>query len=129
MGFAFYDTKIVSVIVSDPGADDIQMHLFKATETMQIVTAYAISSETMGAGTAPQLALLNYGTGGTANEGTIALNVAGTANPLTANTPAAFTLADADLEDGEWVVLDSQEINDWSGGLVTITFELRPGKS
>ena len=129
MSFAFYDNKIVSVIISDPGADDTQVHLFRAPEVVQIVKAYAVSSATMGAGTAPQLALHNYGTGGTAVEGTIALNVAGTASPLTANTPAAFTLADADLEAGEWVVLDVQEINDWSGGLVTLEFELRPGKS
>lgn len=127
-GFAYYDNKVISIVVSDPGADDTQVHLFRAPEAMQIVSAYAITTEDMGAGTAPQLALHNYGTAGTAVGGTIAANVAGTANPLSANEPAAFTLADPDLEAGEWVVLDVQEINDWSGGLVTLNFQVRPGK-
>lgn len=131
MSFAFYDQKVVTVSFGDPGGDDVQLLLYKAPEAMQVVSAVLQASTAHAAGTAGEFALHNYGTGGTAVEGTVAVAIGGTAEAtrIAANTPEAWTISDATLEVGEYLYLDYQETGDYPGGLTSVVLTLRPGKA
>ena len=105
-------------------------HIMKAPEAadgggIKILRAYHITGTAHGAGTAYALSLLNYGTAGTAVEGTIG-TVGGTADPISADVPTAFTLTAAQqiIDAGEWVVLLKDETNsqDPARGSVVIEY-------
>jgi hypothetical protein len=115
---------------NDFQGDDVQMWLFRAPVAadgggIRISAAFYITGAAMGAGTAHTLSLFNYGTAGTAVEGTIG-TVGGTAAPVSADTPTAFTLTAAQqlIDAGEWIVLDKQETNssDPTRGMVVIEY-------
>lgn len=115
--FGSDNIKSMSVAVQDPGADDRQIFLWRAPAACEILRAYAITDATQGAGTAGSLALHIYSSAGTpALAGTVAAAVGGTAAPLTADVPSAYTISEGTLAAGQWLVADYQEDNDWSGG-------------
>lgn len=122
-----YDNQYAfTVVVGDPGADNKKIHLFKAPLHCTILAANLVVQDAQGAGSAGAFALLNYGTPGTAEKatgGTIAAALGGTAvaSRIAAATPAAYTLSNAELAAGEWVVLDYQETGDFVEANVAIT--------
>lgn len=115
-------------IETDPAAADI-FHIMKAPSALTILDAYMTSENALGAGTAITLSLLNYGTSGTAAEGTIAV---ANGTGLAANVPLAATLTAAQqyVDSGEWLVLDYAETGGgWqSGDRVTLHFNYVLGK-
>jgi len=128
------DVKVISYqlanTANDWQGDTVVGHVFKAPEAadgggIYILRAYYIDQAAHGAGTAFILRLVNYGTAGTLSEGTIG-TVGGTADPVAAGVPEAFTLTAAQqyVDAGEWVVLEKDETNssDPTRGCVVIEY-------
>lgn len=120
--FGYDNKKHASFLLTDPGADNKQIRLFKADTAIEITAVSVVSRDAQGAGSAGNFTLLNYGTSGTAVAGTITTAVGGTASAdrLAAGVPSAATVSDGTLSSGQWVVLDYQETGDWVEGLVTV---------
>lgn len=123
--FGSNTVQSMSVIVGDPAADNKQIPLWRAPVAAEILRAYVTVQNAQGSGSAGTFALLNYGTGGTAVSGTVAAGKGGTAVAarLSALTPTAYTLTDGTLAAGEWLVLDYQEVGDFTEGNVAINFD------
>lgn len=107
-------------------------HIFKAPAAadgggIKILRAYVVDAAATSSGTAYTLSLYNYGTAGSSVEGTIG-TVGGTADPLSASTPKAFTLTAAQtiIDAGEWIVLGKAETNssDPTRGCVVIEYQM-----
>jgi hypothetical protein len=125
MAFGSDIVHSVTVIVGDPGADNKQIHLWRAPVAAEIKRAYIAVQNAQGAGSAGAFALHNFGTGGTAVGGTVAAALGGTATAsrLSAATPSAYTISEGTMAAGEWLVLDYQETGDWVEQQVAITFD------
>lgn len=94
---------------------------------VKIIDAYIVDQTGTTAGTAFEIELLNYGTTGTVNGGTIG-SVGGTADPLTANTPKQFTLtATPDLNAGEWLFVNKKETNSSDPDQATLVVQYADG--
>lgn len=125
---------IVALSTTDLAGDDVQMHVLRAPNAgdgggLTILRAYAVNEAATTSGTAFSLALHNYGTAGTAikaSGGTVAAAIGGTADVFVAGVPKAFTLSNAFLAAGEWLVLDKQEDNssDPTRGVLVIDYLL-----
>jgi hypothetical protein len=98
----------VLTIDADPGGTDEIFYRFKAPRDLTILNAYMVSEQTQNAGTAVGLRLENWGTAGTAVEGTVTTQLGGTAtnSRLTARTPASATIDSTQdyIEQGAWLV-------------------------
>lgn len=122
--------SFTATIAVDPTAAD-QFHVMKAPSALTILDGSMISKQALGAGTAVNLALQNWGTAGTSvqTDGTI-LTAAGTG--LSAKTPLAATVTAAAqyVDEGEWLVLSYTETGGgWvSGDRVSLTFNYVLGK-
>ena len=119
---------------SDWQGDDVHMHVFRAPDAdeggaMRLISAHAVNAAATGAGTGFGLALHNYGTGGTAVEGTIAVEIGGTADPWVADTPKEFALTAGQekIDAGEWIVLDKQEDNSSDPTRMIVHLLFEPG--
>ncbi len=125
------DTKVFTTVITDPGADDKQIHLFRvpANQPLEIISAALVVQNAQGSGSAGTFELQDWGTSGTAIEGTIAAGIGGTAAAarISASTPAAYVLTDGTLDAGDWVVLDYQEDTAWVEQHVTVIVEYRLG--
>lgn len=125
--FGSENRHTVSWVIGDPGADNKQIHLFRApsNQPVEILAAYIAVQNAQGAGSAGNFALHNYGTAGTAVAGTVAAALGGTAAAarLSAATPSAYTLTDGTLTANQWLVLDYQETGDFVEGNVHISVE------
>lgn len=99
----------VLTIDSDPGGTDEIFYRFKATRNLTVISAYAVSEQTQNAGTAVGLRLENWGSAGTAVEGTVTTTLGGTATAsrLTARTPATATVSSTEqyINKNEWLVV------------------------
>lgn len=112
--FSAKDVRTITYVLDgDPGADNKQLHWFRAPRDITIDSAWIVAANTQNAGTAVVLQIEDWGTAGTAVAGTIGAALGGTATTavLTAKTPAAFTINTARnyLPVGTWVVIDYQE--------------------
>ena len=118
--------ETIVIQVTDPGADDIQRLVWKAPKACEVISASISAQSAQGAGSAGEFMLLNYGTAGTANEGTVVSAMGGTAaaSRLGALTPAAGTISEGTLAEDAYVVLDYQETGDFVEGHVTIVLEV-----
>lgn len=127
--FAYFNKHVVSVLVPDPGADDKQIYLYKAPENMQVESAYLQVSTAMTASGAFTAALHVYDTAGTSVAGTVAAAIGGTADPVGADTPEAWTISSPNLTSGQWLVLDYQEEGTgWiANSVASVVVTLRPG--
>lgn len=113
--------EIKSVLVPLPAADwagnDITQRILRAPDAgdgggITLLRAYAVNEAATTAGTAFALQLENHGTAGTAikaSGGTVAAAIGGTADVFAAGVPKAFTLSNAYLAAGEWLVLRKTE--------------------
>ena len=111
--FSFDNVHTVSVVVSDPGADAI-IPVFKVPSRLtkiEILEAWAsIDTALAGSGTGVILELVDYGSTGTVNAGTLCSALGGTATGnWTANVPKAFTVADSTHDGGDYVMLKYNE--------------------
>lgn len=97
------------IIDADPGGTDEIFYIMKAPANLTIISAYMVSEQTQNAGTAVGLRLENWGTAGTAVEGTVTTQLGGTATAsrLTARTPATATVSGSqdNIDSGEWLVV------------------------
>lgn len=130
MSFAYYQQIPVSINFGDPGADDKKIFLIKAREAMRIESAYVTVTTAQGTSKGAEMALHVYDSAGTGLMGTAAAGIGGSAvaDAIPANTPTAWTISDANLEAGEWLVLDYQEEGDYPGGLTSVFVQLVPGQ-
>jgi len=127
------NVQIVSWTIPDPGGDDKQIHLLKAPSDangggITIVGAYATNQAATGAGTTFTYQLLTYAASGTSVSGTITDILGGTAAAWAAETPKAFTITDAFVDAGEWIVLDYQEVTGGNPTNSVITLQYVMGK-
>lgn len=115
----------MTVVVGDPGADNKQIHLWRAPDAAEILRAYIAPQNVQNAGSAGAFRLYNYGTSGTAVAGTVTNSLGGTATAsiLAAGVPVAYTLSEGTFTAGQWLTLDYQETGDWVEGNVSITFD------
>lgn len=125
MAFGSNIVHSFSAKITDPGADDKQLHIFRAPTALEILRAYIVVQNAQGAGSAGEFALHIYDTAGTGLAGTVAAAKGGTASAarLSAETPAAFTISEGTLSAGQWLVVDYQETGDWVEQQVTIVFD------
>ena len=107
MAFAYDDVRVSHVTISDPTKDNYYpvMKVPNRNTKIEILEAWACSDTgvTLGNGTGVALTLLDYGTAGTANIGTVSSVLGGTTVTWTATTPKAFTLSDGTLGAGKWL--------------------------
>lgn len=127
--FGSENVETIVRVVADPGADNKQLHLWRAPRACEVKTAYIVSRDAQGAGSAGEFTLHNYGTAGTAIKstgGTIVATLGGTASAarLAAGVPKAGTIVEGTLAEGEWVVLDYQETGDWVESAVLVQFDV-----
>lgn len=110
----------------DPGADDKQWLVWRAPVACEITKCYISVRTAQGAGSAGEFKILNYGTAGTSNIGTVVATMGGTAaaSRLSALTPVAGTISEGTLSAGQFVVIDYQETGDFVEGEVTIVMEV-----
>lgn len=127
--FGYDDVKSVVFKLTDPGADNKQIHIWRAPQACEILRGYIACQNAQAAGSAGAFQIENWGTAGTATAGTIFASKGGTAasDRLSAETPYALTLSEGTLAAGEWVVLDYQETGDWVEQQVTIVFDYIDG--
>lgn len=129
------DVHTLSVFVTDPGADDQQLFIGKAPTDangggITILDAYAVNSAALaGAGTTFTFQLLTYSNAGTpAVSGTIS-NVIGSATQWGADVPQQFTISDAWVDGGEWIVCDYQELNAGNPTLAHVVVHYTMGRA
>lgn len=132
------DVKILTVALPDTATgfqgDDVTGHVMVAPSDahgggVTILAAYGVNGAATGAGTGFSLQLENWDTGGTAiksSGGTIAAAIGGTADVWAADTPKSFTISNAFVDAGEWVVVRKNETNssDPTRGYVVIHYVL-----
>lgn len=127
--FGDLNVETVVVTVTDPGADDKQMHVWRAPMACEVLRAYVVARDAQGAGSAGEYTLQNWGTAGTAiktSGGTVVSTLGGTAAGvrLAAETPKAGTVIEGTVATGEWLVLDYQETGDFVEARVIFTFDV-----
>jgi len=110
---AYDNVHSVTMAISDPTADNYY-RLLRVPSRMtkiEILEAWAESdvTVTLGSGTGVALTLLDYGTAGTAAEGTVSSALGGTAITWTAATPKNFTISEGTMDAGDWLVLKYDE--------------------
>lgn len=115
------DVKVVSIplVGSDWDGDAKYQHVLKAPLDgegggITILRAYAVNHAATTSGTGFALSLHNYSTAGTAEKstgGTVAAAIGGTADVWAAGVPKEFTISNAFLDAGEWLVLKKGETN------------------
>ncbi|MDD5001612.1 MAG: hypothetical protein PHO55_11590 [Thiomonas arsenitoxydans] len=128
--FGSNNVQTVSFHITDPGADDKNIHLMRAPSESKVTIkrAYLTVQGAQGAGSATEFYLYNFGTAGTAiksSGGTVAAKLGGTATTvrLSAATPAAYTISNDTLAAGEWLVCNTQETGDWVEVQATISLD------
>ena len=126
MSFPSQSPETIVIQITDPGGDDKQRLVWKAPKACEVISATISPQAAQGSGSAGEYTLLNYGTAGTANEGTVVSAMGGTAvaSRLAALTPVAGTINEGTLAEGAYVVLDYQETGDFVEEHVTIVLEV-----
>jgi hypothetical protein len=133
-----YEVKslVVPLYATDWGGDDALMHLMRAPSSAQgggvtILAAYLVPGAATNAGTAHSFQLENWGTAGTSIKtagGTVAGSIGGTADVFAAQTPKTFTISNAFLDAGEWLVLRKNEDSSSDPLLSMLTVQYVEGK-
>ena len=113
MTFAYDSVHVSHVTISDPTGDNYYpvMKVPNRNTKIEILEAWAVSDTgiTLGNGTGIALTLLDYGTAGAGNIGTVSSVLGGTTVTWTATTPKAFTLSDGTLGAGKWLYVKYDE--------------------
>jgi hypothetical protein len=120
--FGSENVKTASLVIdADPGASDEIFYLMKAPRALTILNVYVTSEQANNAGTAIQARLENWGTAGSAVEGTACAYLGGTAvaSRLAVRTPAAAVVNAAQryVAQGAWLVVRyGEEGAGWQAG-------------
>ena len=97
--FGFYNVKSVLAVISDPTADSTPSiwYVPERCNEISLTEAWAEIDTAIAsaAGTGIALTLLDFGTAGTANLGTLTSILGGTGHAWVAGAPQAFTLVSA----------------------------------
>ena len=116
----------VSVVLSDPTADSTPPIWRVPSEItkIEILEGWASSATlvTLGEGTGIALTLLDYGTAGTAVEGTVTSALGGTTITWTANTPKEFTISEGTLDANDYLMVKYDETGTVAPLNITIGF-------
>ena len=111
--FGSENVKMVSLTIDTDPTGEEDFHLVKMARAATIKAGYVVSETASNAGTANMIRLENWGTAGTAVEGTICAYVGGTATAsrLSALTPVALTIDTTQdyLDAGDWLVVKFNE--------------------
>jgi len=111
--FGYDNQHTVSFSFSDPTADSTFpiWRVPAGITKIEILEAWASSDTTVtkGNGTGIALTLLDYGTAGAGNVGTVSSVLGGTAVTWTANTPKAFTISDGTLDASDYLFVKYDE--------------------
>lgn len=113
-------TKTLTIDV-DPAGTDKYFYVEKAPGDITIKSAHMVVNQSQNAGTATLMRLENWGTAGTAVEGTVSTYLGGTASAarLTAATPASAVISSSqdNIDVGEWLVVHyTEEGTGWISG-------------
>ncbi len=132
--------QTVSIVLPDTAndwqGDDKVANILKAPSAahggaITILGAWATNQAATTGGTAFALTLLNYGTAGTAiksSGGTVGATVGGTTDHWAVGVPKEFTLVNAVLEAGEWLVLRKTQDNSSDPSRCVVTIQYVMGK-
>lgn len=111
--FGYDNVKTVTICIADPTKDNTYkvMRVPSRNTKAEILAAWAEidTTVTQGAGTGVALVLSDYGAAGTAEAGTVASTLGGTAVTWTANVPKTFTISEGTMDGGDWLVLKYDE--------------------
>jgi len=113
--FGALNEQTYSVLVGDPGADDKRVPFMRAPVDMEVLSARIIVQNDQGTGSATTFRLENWGTAGTAVAGTVIADLGGTHadDRLSAETPAAGSVVEGTVLEGEYLYLDTQLTGAW----------------
>ena len=111
--FGYNDVKTLTAVIADPQADTTYP-LWKISDRIskiEILEAWACIDTTItkGDGTGIALTLLDYGTGGTANGGTVSSILGGTTVTWTIDIPQDFTISEGTFTGGHYLTLKYDE--------------------
>lgn len=111
--FGYSNVKTVTINVADPTEDNVFL-IAKISDRMahvEILEAWAVidTTVTLGNGTGVALTLLDYGTGGTANVGTVSDILGGTTVTWTTQVPKDFVLSEGTFDGGHYLALKYDE--------------------
>jgi len=129
--FGYDAVRTVSVVIKDPAGDKtfpvwrVPSRVTKA----EILEAWASCSTEvlLGSGSGVILQLLDYGTAGATNVGTVAGTLGGTAVTWTAGTPKEFTISEGTLDANDYLVLSYDEEGTVDPGYLTVSFSWAAG--
>lgn len=112
-GFGYSDVKSMVVVIADPQADTIYP-LWKVSSRLahvEILEAWACTDTTitLGDGTGIALTILDYGSAGTANVGTVSAVLGGTTITWTTDVPKEFTISEGTFTGGHYLALKYDE--------------------
>jgi hypothetical protein len=132
------EINTVTLVLPDPGGDDVQFYAMRAPSDAQgggarIVGGYAVNNATLAAGTTNYfgLQLLRYSNIGTpAVNGTIADTIGGSTTGWADGVPQSFTIDDdySFIDAGEWVVVQYNEAGTGAPTQMTVTLQYEMGK-
>lgn len=127
MSFGYDNVHTMTVVISDPTADSTPpiFRVPSRNTKIEIIAAWANSDTTvtLGNGTGIALTLLDYGTAGTAVEGTVSSALGGTTVTWTANTPKTFTISEGTMDAGDYLMLKYDETGTIAPLNVTVGIE------
>ena len=129
----YLNPKTVTVVISDPGADNYYkiMRVPSRMDKIEIISAWAESDTTvtLGNGTGIALTLYNYGTAGTAVQtaGTLTSALGGTAVTWTAANPKSFTVSEGTMTASQYLVLKYDETGTVAPLNITVGIEYVDG--
>ena len=131
--FGFYNVRSELAVISDPTADSTPCvwYVPSRISEVSILEAWAEcdTAIALAAGTGIALTLLDFGTAGTANLGTLTSILGGTGVAWTKNTPKAFTMATAaQISGGRYLKLKYDESGTIAPLNITIGWNWVAGK-
>ncbi len=111
--WAYSNVHTLTVNFADPTEDNVFL-LGKLSSRMahvEILEAWAVvdTTITLGNGTGIALTLLDYGTGGTVNSGTVSSILGGTAVTWTTQVPKDFVISEGTFTGGRYLALKYDE--------------------
>jgi len=131
--FGYSNVHTITVNFADPTEDNVFL-LAKISDRrahVEILEAWAVidTTITLGAGTGIALTLLDYGTDGTENVGTISSILGGTNVTWTTQVPKDFTISEGTFTGGRYVALKYDESGTIAPLNLTVSFNYVEGNA
>lgn len=113
MVLGYNNVRTVTVTISDPTSDATYpiLRVPARTTKIEVLQAWAESDVTITGvgGTGFALTLLDYGTAGTAEAGTVGTTLGGTTSSWTAEVPRTFTIDDGTMDANDYLRVSYDE--------------------